>query len=67
MFRFGKMSERNQMSCSIVTSGLATHGQAHEPLKIFKQMVEQGIKPDDVIYVGVLNACNRAGLVEEGL
>ncbi|KAF2315578.1 hypothetical protein GH714_040087 [Hevea brasiliensis] len=30
-------------------------------------MLEEGLEPDDVIYVGVLSACSRAGLVEEGL
>ncbi|KAL2472173.1 Pentatricopeptide repeat-containing protein [Abeliophyllum distichum] len=67
LFLFEKMSERNQMSYSVVISGLAIHGCAKEALKIYEQMIEQGTKPDDVIYVGVLNACNHAGLVEEGL
>ncbi|XP_022875458.1 pentatricopeptide repeat-containing protein At1g31920 [Olea europaea var. sylvestris] len=63
---FEKMSERNQMSHSVVISGLAIHGRAQEAFKIFEQMIEQGLKPDDVIYVGVLSACNHAGLVQEG-
>lgn len=66
LFLFEKMSESNQMSYSVVISGLAIHGRAQEALKIFEQMIDQGIKPDDVIYVGVLSACNHAGLVEEG-
>lgn len=67
LFLFQRMIEKNQMSYGVMISGLAMHGQGPEALKLFDEMLEQGLKPDDVAYVGVLSACSHAGLVEEGL
>ncbi|XP_059641429.1 pentatricopeptide repeat-containing protein At1g31920 [Cornus florida] len=64
---FQRMAKKNQLSRSVIISGLAMHGRGLEALKVFSEMLEEGFKPDDVIYVGVLSACSRAGLVEEGL
>ncbi|KAI3453832.1 hypothetical protein Pfo_010495 [Paulownia fortunei] len=67
MCLFQEMGRTNHKSYSVVVSGLATHGHGEEALTIFKQMLEEGLKPDDVVYVGVLSACSHAGLVEEGM
>ncbi|KAL7122749.1 hypothetical protein ACP275_01G063200 [Erythranthe tilingii] len=66
MSLFREMGEKNRKSYSVVISGLATHGHGEEALKVFEEMLERGLKPDDVAYVGVLSACSHAGLVEEG-
>ncbi|OMO93484.1 hypothetical protein COLO4_16917 [Corchorus olitorius] len=63
---FRKMAKRNQMSYSVIISGLAMHGNGEEALRIFSEMLEEGLDPDDVVYVGVLSACSHAGLVDEG-
>lgn len=67
LFIFQRMTEKNQMSYAVIISGLAMHGRGREALKLFDEMLAQGLKPDDVVYVGVLYACSHAGLVEEGL
>ncbi|RVW80532.1 Pentatricopeptide repeat-containing protein [Vitis vinifera] len=64
---FQKMAKKNKLSYSVMISGLAMHGYGREGLRIFTEMLEQGLEPDDVVYVGVLNACSHAGLVQEGL
>jgi len=46
--------------------GLATHGLGGEALDLFQRFIEQGLQPTSVTLVGVLNACIRAGLVDEG-
>ncbi|KAA8525823.1 hypothetical protein F0562_007678 [Nyssa sinensis] len=63
---FQRMCKKNQLSYSVIISGLAMHRRSLEALKVFSDMLEEGLKPDDVIYVGVLSACGHAGLVEEG-
>lgn len=63
---FKKMPIRNQLTYSVMISGLAFHGQGHEALRIFQEMLEKGIEPDEVVYVGLLTACAHGGLVEEG-
>lgn len=66
MSLFQEMSKRNHKSYSVMISGLATHGHGEEALDVFNKMLEEGLKPDDVVYVGVLTACSHSGLVEEG-
>ncbi|XVF13700.1 hypothetical protein REPUB_Repub08aG0230400 [Reevesia pubescens] len=63
---FRKMVKRNQMSYTVIISGLAMHGHCEEALRIYSEMLEEGLEPDDVVYVGVLCACSHAGLVDEG-
>lgn len=64
---FERMAYKNQISYSVMILGLALHGCGQEALNVFSQMLEEGLEPDDVIYVGVLTAFSHAGLVEEGL
>ncbi|XP_042488301.1 pentatricopeptide repeat-containing protein At1g31920 [Macadamia integrifolia] len=63
---FHKMPNKNQLSYSVMISGLAIHGRGKEALSVFSDMLEEGLKPDAVIYVGLLTACSHAGLVSEG-
>ncbi|KVI02057.1 Pentatricopeptide repeat-containing protein [Cynara cardunculus var. scolymus] len=46
--------------------GLGIHGQAKHALELFHEMVKINIIPIAVTFIGVLNACNHAGLVEDG-
>lgn len=63
---FRKMAKRNQMSYTVIISGLAMHGHGEEALRIYSEMIEEGLEPDNVLYVGLLSACSHAGLVDEG-
>ena len=47
-------------------SGLAMHRRADEAIELFKNMVNEGLTPDDVTFVGVLSACSHGGLVNLG-
>nr|AYM00527.1 pentatricopeptide repeat protein [Salvia miltiorrhiza] len=62
---FGVMVSKNHKSYSVAISGLASHGRGKEAL--FEQMIGEGLRPDDVAYVGALSACSHAGLVQEGV
>ncbi len=42
------------------------HGHGNKALEHFKQTCEEGVVPDDVIFVCILSACSHAGLVDEG-
>ncbi|XP_047979671.1 putative pentatricopeptide repeat-containing protein At1g17630 [Salvia hispanica] len=63
---FKKMEFRDVISWNIMITGYGMHGLGLESLDIFEQMVEEGVKPDEVTFVGVLSACSHAGLVPEG-
>ncbi|KAF6134638.1 hypothetical protein GIB67_002039 [Kingdonia uniflora] len=60
---FEEMVVKNKLTYSVMVSGLANHGRAEEAITVFSDMLEEGIKPDDITYVGVLRACSSAGLV----
>ncbi|KAJ6714753.1 hypothetical protein OIU85_026276 [Salix viminalis] len=64
---FQTMVKKNQLSYSVMISGFAMHGRGVEALQVFSDMLEEGLEPDDFVYLGVLSACNHAGLVDEGL
>ncbi|WVZ74076.1 hypothetical protein U9M48_022303 [Paspalum notatum var. saurae] len=64
---FDAMDDRNAWTYSAMVSGLALHGDGREALEVFDTMIREGHAPDAAVYVGVLNACSRAGLLEDGL
>ncbi|KAI3828086.1 hypothetical protein L1987_02183 [Smallanthus sonchifolius] len=50
-----------------IVAGLGMHGQAKRALDLFLEMLKTtSIIPNAITFIGVLNACNHAGLVEDG-
>lgn len=47
-------------------TGLSSHGLGKDALRVFNQMLDEKVKPNEVTILGVLNGCSHAGLVEEG-
>jgi pentatricopeptide repeat protein len=43
------------------------HGLGKEALKLFDEMLAEGLKPDNITLVGVLTACSHSGQVKEGI
>ncbi|MQL74735.1 hypothetical protein Taro_007098 [Colocasia esculenta] len=64
---FDEMAERDVVSWTVLISGLAMHGHADEALDGFYNMLEHGIKPNDVTFMGILSACTHSGLVDPGM
>ncbi|XP_042413522.1 pentatricopeptide repeat-containing protein At5g48910-like [Zingiber officinale] len=63
---FEQLPKHNPITWSAMISGLAMHGRAAEARDCFQRMEKAGVIPTDIVFVGVLNACSHAGLVEEG-
>ncbi|XP_010521548.1 PREDICTED: pentatricopeptide repeat-containing protein At5g08510 [Tarenaya hassleriana] len=57
---------RNLCSWNSMINGLAIHGKYNEALELYAQMLQEGIKPDDVTFVGLLLACVHGGMVIKG-
>jgi pentatricopeptide repeat protein len=64
---FNKMPSHDVISWNAVLGGCAMHGHGNEALKLFEQICEEGVKPDDITFVCLLSACSHAGLVDEGM
>jgi pentatricopeptide repeat protein len=43
------------------------NGHGNEALKLFGQMCEEDVQPDDITFICLLSACSHAGLVDEGM
>ncbi|XP_076913685.1 pentatricopeptide repeat-containing protein At4g37170-like [Bidens hawaiensis] len=54
-------------SWTSLINGYAQNGQPEEALKLFESLLESGIKPDHITFVGVLSACTHSGLVDKGI
>ena len=46
--------------------GYAQNGNGLEAVRLFGQVLNSSLEPNDVTYTSVLSACSNAGLVEEG-
>ncbi|PQM33493.1 putative pentatricopeptide repeat-containing protein [Prunus yedoensis var. nudiflora] len=63
---FGKMKERDVSSYNSMIEGLAMHGKSNEAVEMFWTMIKQGLRPNSITFVKVLNACSHGGLLELG-
>lgn len=66
LLMFDKLSKRNVVSWNAVVCGYAQNGKGVEAISFFERMGSAGYKPNAVTLLGLLWACNHAGLVDEG-
>lgn len=72
---FDRIKVKDVTTWTSMIVGHAVHGQAVEALELFREMTaaddsnskKSVIRPNDITFVGVLIACSRGGLVEQGL
>ncbi|KAH7442202.1 hypothetical protein KP509_03G076500 [Ceratopteris richardii] len=63
---FRDMSKRDIVTWTAIVAAHAQQGHAGEVQKLLDQMREDGVEPNAVTFVGLLNACCYSGLVDEG-
>ncbi|KAJ7565562.1 hypothetical protein O6H91_02G065400 [Diphasiastrum complanatum] len=63
---FDKLCERNVISWSAIISAYAQDGQSRVALNLYKQMLQEGVKPDKVTFLSVLNACASPETLADG-
>lgn len=63
---FSRMSNSDVITYSALITALAEHGKSQDALDLFSKMQEEGVRPNQITFVGVLNACSHAGFVEQG-
>ncbi|EXC17845.1 hypothetical protein L484_023201 [Morus notabilis] len=63
---FRGLKNKDLVSYSAMISGCGVNGKAVDAIKLFEEMLNDGICPNLVTYKGLLTAYNHAGLVEEG-
>ncbi|KAK4797755.1 hypothetical protein SAY86_030081 [Trapa natans] len=63
---FNGLSYKGPSSWNAMIGGLAVHGKGKVALELFMEMEEEGVTPDQVTFLNVLNACAHSGLINEG-
>ncbi|KAK9070148.1 hypothetical protein SSX86_010548 [Deinandra increscens subsp. villosa] len=63
---FGMMRVTNVVSWTALICGAGQHGYVNEAITLFDRMQKVGVKPNELTFTGILNACVHAGMVEEG-
>ncbi|KVH93832.1 Pentatricopeptide repeat-containing protein [Cynara cardunculus var. scolymus] len=63
---FYGLQEKDTASWTSIICALSLNGKSGKALQLFSEMKEYGFRPDDITFIGVLNACSHGGLVEEG-
>ncbi|KAJ6297654.1 hypothetical protein OIU76_018877 [Salix suchowensis] len=63
---FQKMAWRDVVTWGVMISAFAVYGHASKCFQLFDEMLADGIRPNEVIFVAILSACSHGGCVEEG-
>ncbi|KAM3226523.1 hypothetical protein ACQJBY_058900 [Aegilops geniculata] len=64
---FDEFSDKSLTTWNCLINCLALHGHSKSAIAVFGEMRDSGIEPDEVTFVGLLNACTHGGFVDEGL
>ncbi|THU46461.1 hypothetical protein C4D60_Mb09t05200 [Musa balbisiana] len=62
---FNESTFHDEVSWNILICGYSQHGYVGKALESFQHMIEEGKRPDEVTFVGVLSACSHAGKHDE--
>ncbi|KAI9075970.1 hypothetical protein K1719_042042 [Acacia pycnantha] len=63
---FSKMDKQDVSAWTAAIGAMAMEGNAEGAIEIFNEMLEQGVKPDEVVFVVLLTACSHGGSVLKG-
>ena len=58
--------KRNVISWTAMIAGYAQHGHCEKAFEVFRQMQRVGMKPDQITYMSILNACASPVALERG-
>ncbi|KAF8062841.1 hypothetical protein N665_1193s0005 [Sinapis alba] len=66
---FNRMKNKDVKSWTAMISGYGAHGLAREAINLFYKMEDENskVKPNEITFLVVLNACSHGGLVMEGI
>ncbi|XP_074564551.1 pentatricopeptide repeat-containing protein ELI1, chloroplastic [Curcuma longa] len=63
---FDSITNKDVVVWNSMIGGYAMHGHSREALELFSRLRAEGLRPTDITFIGVLNACSHSGLVDEG-
>ncbi|CAN8270440.1 unnamed protein product [Cochlearia groenlandica] len=66
MLVFDSLTNRDVSAWTAAIRTMAMAGKAKLAIELFDEIIQQGLKPDSVAFVGALAACSHGGLVQQG-
>lgn len=63
---FGEMSKRNLVSLNALITGYSLMAKNEEALRIYLELLSEGMQPDTFTFVGLFSSCSASGIVAEG-
>lgn len=64
---FRTMRYHDRISYTAIITGLGKNGEGGKALEFLNEMLTEGIKPDDITFLGCLYACSHGGYVNDGM
>ncbi|OWM79623.1 hypothetical protein CDL15_Pgr023035 [Punica granatum] len=64
---FSSISLPNVAAWTALINAYAHHRLGSEAIRLFEEMLENGVCPNSATFVGILSACGHSGLIEEGM
>ncbi|XWS28139.1 hypothetical protein CRYUN_Cryun25bG0039900 [Craigia yunnanensis] len=64
---FNRMTHHNLVSWNTIIAAFGNNGLGSRALELFEKLRAIGLEPDSVTFVGLLMACNHAGMVDKGI
>lgn len=64
---FENLSDKSLTTWNSLINCFALHGHSESAISAFDKMREAGVVPDEITFVGLLNACAHGGFVNQGL
>ncbi|CAN7102725.1 unnamed protein product [Brassica rapa subsp. narinosa] len=62
---FDEMRQRDTLCYNAMIRGLAVHGFGLEAIGFYKNLISQGLAPDEATFLVTISACSHSGLVDE--
>ncbi|KAJ7545565.1 hypothetical protein O6H91_08G001200 [Diphasiastrum complanatum] len=63
---FNNLPVHSVVSWNAMIMGYVKCGQSDKAVQLFRQMQQEGVDPDSITFLGVLNACAKKGALEDG-
>ncbi|XP_057826384.2 pentatricopeptide repeat-containing protein At4g02750 [Cryptomeria japonica] len=64
---FDEMTKQDVFSWNVIITAYRRYGCSHEALKLFNQMQQTGIQPDQFTFASILPACGKIGILGQGM
>lgn len=64
---FSLVVEPDLVTWTSIINSLAFHGLPEKSISTFEEMVSNNLRPDGIVFLGILSGCSHGGLISEGL